>query len=150
MQKSLALLVGGLLALSGCDSSKEPLRTWEASDHAHPPASQVDPSRVPGSATPVDEATANLEIAKMLWVNECAKCHGMTGHGDGSPLPAGIDFADSKWQETRTDEELAKSIAEGKPPMPAYGPRVNDAQLAVIVKIVRAFGATQESNGTNP
>ena len=126
----------GIFAFTGCNQA-EAVRDWQASDHVQPPSSQIDPNRVPGSAKPIDAT----EVARTLWVTECVNCHGAAGCGDGNPLPAGVDFTDKSWQTARTDADLLASIASGKPPMPAYGGRLNEAQLNALVKVVRAFAS---------
>ena len=125
----------------GCESRATPTRTWQASDHAQPAGSQIDPSRIPGSRGATDAATRAADVAQTLWGAQCATCHGAEGRGDGNPLPAGVDFTDPVWQEARTDDQIKAAIFEGKPPMPAYGDRVSAAQLDALVKVVRAFSA---------
>jgi len=49
------------------------------------------------------------------------------------------DFTDSKWQDTRGDLDLARSIIEGKRTMPAMKSELGTDELASIVRLVRSF-----------
>jgi mono/diheme cytochrome c family protein len=74
----------------------------------------------------------------------CAPCHGATGRGDGpaaialTPKPS--NFSDSSWQASRKDEQLAKSLTDGTPPMPAFGKQLSPSQISALVAYVRELG----------
>lgn len=82
------------------------------------------------------------------WSKSCAKCHGKEGKGDtkmGQKL--GIkDYSNAEVQAKLTDEEMTKAIKNGagtakggETPMPAYGGKLSDAQIADLVKYIRSF-----------
>jgi len=79
--------------------------------------------------------------AKKLFVDLCAPCHGQAGAGNGpaasafNPRPA--SFADPAFQAARADTQLVRVIAEGKPPMPAFGQQLSSAQIKALVTYLR-------------
>ncbi len=124
-----------LSAMLGCTDSADSLREWEPADHVQPPDDQVDPNRVPQR-----EVKDASDKASLLWQGLCASCHGATGRGNGWELPAGIDFTSAAWQQSRPDEDLANQIKHGAPPMPAFGGRLTDAEIASLVEFIRGLG----------
>lgn len=74
----------------------------------------------------------------------CAYCHGNGGKGTSFGREAGVpDFTDSKWQGSRTDEQLLETIKAGKEgkKMPSYRGKQTDEMLAKLLQIVRNFAA---------
>ncbi len=64
----------------------------------------------------------------------CVACHGT----DGRPtVPDAPDLTDADWQRQRTDEELSKSIANGKGTMPAF--KGSPADIEALVAYVRSL-----------
>src|SRR5262249_51371025 len=56
-----------------------------------------------------------VEEIKPVWVDNCARCHGLAGRGDAVAAQdvKTPDFADRRWQAERSDEELLKAITKG-------------------------------------
>lgn len=127
--------IGLALSVVSCSDSADSLREWGPEDHVQPPDDQVDPNRVPQR-----EIKGASDKASLLWQGLCASCHGATGRGNGWELPAGIDFTSAAWQQSRQDEDLASQIKHGAPPMPAFGARLTDEEIASLVEFVRRFG----------
>ena len=50
------------------------------------------------------------------------------------------DLSSAEWQSTATDPAIARVIAEGKPPMPAFGQQLNPRGIDAMVRYVRALG----------
>ena len=78
-----------------------------------------------------------------LFANTCARCHGADGSG-GVPLseagPSPQNFHDHAFHMSRTDEQLKQIIKNGKGTgMPAFGPLLNDDQIAQLVIQIRSF-----------
>jgi mono/diheme cytochrome c family protein len=79
-----------------------------------------------------------------VFLKQCAKCHGADGKGtkvrDSSPdIP---DFTKAEWQAQRTDEQLERSILDGKgSDMPAHRGRINEDSVRGLVGRVRDFAA---------
>jgi hypothetical protein len=95
-------------------------------------------------------AATGAKEAKEIFSSLCFTCHGNTGHGDGpgaatlNPKPR--TFADVAWQDSVTDEHIAKTIvyggaAVGKSPIMVANPQLKGKNevVASLVKIVRGF-----------
>jgi mono/diheme cytochrome c family protein len=95
-------------------------------------------------------AATGAKEAKEIFASLCFTCHGSTGHGDGpgaatlNPKPR--TFADVAWQDSVTDEHIAKTIvyggaAVGKSPVMVANPQLKGKTevVASLVKIVRDF-----------
>lgn len=76
------------------------------------------------------------QAAQLYTAQGCVQCHGDDGKGimQGSP-----DFTSKGWQMAAKDEQLAGVIKKGHPPMPAYGSRLSDAQIADLVSYLHTF-----------
>jgi cytochrome c553 len=93
-------------------------------------------------------AMAAEDAGAAEWNKTCAKCHGKEGKGDtkmGQKM--GIkDYSKAEVQSQFTDEQLAAAIKNGagtpkggSTPMPAYGAKLTDTQIAELVKHIRSF-----------
>lgn len=77
------------------------------------------------------------------WNAHCVACHGEEGGGDGpaavafTPRPA--DFTDSEFQESRTDEDLLRGIADGVGAMPAFTGQLTENQIDGLVQYIRTM-----------
>lgn len=125
-------LVIACLFVVACSNGADGLREWTPADHAHPPETMIDPSRVPQKEVP------DLTVGELLWMRNCALCHGADGQGGRE---AAIDFASAQWQDSLNDAQIARTIAGGKPPtMPAFADLLTPEQITELVKQVRKFG----------
>jgi len=88
------------------------------------------------AAQPAQEKSANGGTAA-LYTKYCAKCHLEDGKGLESLSPP--NFTDAKWQATRTNAALAKSIREGKETMPPFKDTLSAAQINALIRHVRGF-----------
>jgi mono/diheme cytochrome c family protein len=88
------------------------------------------------AAQPAQGKSANGGTAA-LYTKYCAKCHLEDGKGLESLSPP--NFTDAKWQATRTNAALAKSIREGKETMPPFKDTLSAAQINALVRHVRGF-----------
>ncbi len=90
------------------------------------------------------------QVARVIYENRCASCHGLTGAGDGPlarPLPVRPRrFQSAAWQDRVTDKAIADVIVHGgaavglsplMPPNPDLGS--DRAVLRRLVHIVRSF-----------
>jgi mono/diheme cytochrome c family protein len=78
---------------------------------------------------------------KKIFKNECQKCHERDGKGTKRGKELGVpDFTDAKWQASVTDEQLIKSITNGKKKMPKQEGRLSPEEIKAMVKYVRFFG----------
>jgi cytochrome c oxidase cbb3-type subunit 3 len=134
-----------LLLLLACNDPPPDLREWRVSDHDHTdkPNSgqvQVDPNDA-GAKAP-----AGLEdVTIVAWQQNCTKCHGQIGQGDGpqGPMVKATNLTDATWQASVTDEQITRSIKEGKGAMPASN--LPDGTIQKLVKLVRMMGKAQRA-----
>ena len=95
---------------------------------------------------PLPANEANIKAGKMLFVEQCASCHGASGKGDGeagaelSPKPANINMIMDKW--IATDPFLFWSVSEGGEPlktaMPAFKETLSDKQRWQVIHYLRS------------
>ncbi len=77
---------------------------------------------------------------KKIFKNECQKCHERDGKGTKRGKKLGVPaFTDAKWQASVTDEQLIKSITNGKKKMPAQKSRLSPEEIKEMVRYVRMF-----------
>ena len=134
-----------LLLLLACNNPPPDLREWRVSDHDHTdkPNSgqvQVDPNDA-GAKAP-----AGLEdVTIVAWQQNCTKCHGQVGQGDGpqGPMVKATNLTDATWQASVNDEQIARAIKEGKGAMPASN--LPDGTIQKLVKLVRMMGKAQRA-----
>lgn len=91
-----------------------------------------------GSALLMAQPSDVLDRGQLIYREHCMECHGETGKGDGpkapflSPRPGNLVSASTS---AKTDTELLRTIAQGKPhtAMPAWQDRlaVEDQQAAL-------------------
>ena len=125
-----------LLSLAGCGERRD-LREWRPEDH----------QALPEGAAEAPENGASVEQAgQALFMARCSPCHGEDGRG-GGPLAPPVaqlpDLTSAAFQESRTDEQLASSIRNGRGMMPPFADQVGDQGIAALVGFVRALGQPQ-------
>src|ERR1700722_11743002 len=99
---------------------------------------QPTPAPVPWSVPPEVARMVNPEkptpqsraLAKKMYGDDCASCHGESGGGKGG-LPSAVQQPPKDWTNpaalsNMTDGELFYIIKNGKDKMPSEGERVND------------------------
>ena len=131
---TLACVLLFAFSVAACSNEQEPMRVWTAADHAHLPDDLIDPTRVPQLERP------DLTVGELLWQGQCARCHGPTGQGGRE---ASVNFTSSDWQASMGDQQIARTIANGKPPnMPSFADLLSGTQIKELVDHIRAFGGT--------
>ena len=92
---------------------------------------------------PLHPTAPALKLAREVYVDKCAHCHGDTGKGDGRDAsrydPAPMDFTDAKRMSQATDGELFYKISEGKKPMPVFKNKLTEDQRWELVLFIRSF-----------
>lgn len=81
---------------------------------------------------------------KAVYQSQCAKCHAEDGKGIPS-LPDIPNFADAKWQASKTDKKITDVINVGAGIMPGFKEVLSQAEIRAVVKQVRAFGAAAKT-----
>lgn len=135
---ALALALCAGLALAGCGK-----KGGEAAPTADTAGA---PSATAAAAAPAEDPAA---AAKKKF-KECVVCHGEDGKGDGpgaaalNPKPR--NYTDPKWQDSITDDQIAKTIVQGgaavgkSPAMPPHPELKKKPEVvAELVKIIRGF-----------
>lgn len=105
-------------------------------------------------ATPRTEQ-GDPERGKPIFDQRCAVCHGPQGRGDGpeapflSPRPASLISAATS---VKTDVELLKSIANGKPrtAMPAWKDVLSEQERRDVLAYIRSLVRFQPKSLTPP
>jgi mono/diheme cytochrome c family protein len=108
----------------------------------------------PETGRAVAEAQARpLPDVSRAFHDQCSACHGHDGVG-WTTIGRGLKIPDltSTAVQSRSADELTKTIREGKGRMPAYGKQFNPVQISQLVAHIRAFAkatSTESSQGTN-
>jgi cytochrome c oxidase cbb3-type subunit 3 len=140
------LLAPLLLALA-CNDTATDRREWRPSDHDHtdnPSEGQVVGS--PDGGSPELARHGLNEVSIMAWQQNCVRCHGRLGRGDGpqGPMTRATDLGNPDFQRTVSDEQMMKSLKEGKGLMPAFP--LPEQTLKSLIQLVRLVGkATLET-----
>ena len=123
-----ASLAGALtlaLALAACDRPAEAgsLPEWSPSDH-HSADDDKAPSPGRAAAEPAARGAGGdvSQLVDLAWRQQCVRCHGATGHGDGpdGPMVRAHDLTDAAWQSQASDADIAAVITGGRNRMPKF------------------------------
>lgn len=101
------------------------------------------------SAASNTRSSSQLEMARRLYRQLCASCHGndFTGGRFRDAVPDIPDFTNSRWHSQRTDAKLVNSILEGKgTEMPSFGQRLNETEVRALVSLIRQANAAPPKN----
>jgi len=84
-----------------------------------------------------------LAAAKVLYVANCARCHGADGQSN-TPMGKVYDapnLADAAWwkRERAGDKRLHASIRDGRGGMPAFGKKLSKEEINALVALVKTF-----------
>lgn len=150
MRSALPAATACLIALAGCGGRGDrELREWRPEDH-QPPAGGASAEGDRAAPPPetegadADPAATEVRAATALFRAMCASCHGAEGRGDGPgrpPVAQIPSLAAAEWQASRSDEEIAAAIREGRGGfMPAFGDRLSAEGVAALVRHVRRLG----------
>lgn len=151
-----SLLTAATLAaavFSGCHSRPEDLRVWRPSDHDQPELSQtaVQNGNVDaGSAAAPRLPPGITQVVLVAWRQNCTRCHGMFGKGDGpqGPMVGARDLTDPKWQSATSDAQIAQAIEKGLGRMPHFDfPNSTVKGLVKLVRMMNAAGSAPARAG---
>ncbi len=97
---------------------------------------------------------------QLLYQVQCARCHGVEGHGDGPDSvelrPPPRDFASDRWRTGPSPEGIRKAIVEGIPGTSMYAtgstfsPRELDALVEHVRTLASAIGVKLKAAGFEP
>jgi mono/diheme cytochrome c family protein len=92
---------------------------------------------------PVAATPASLAAGKVLYMNDCAQCHGEQGKGDGTEAmmydPPPADLTEAHMMNSMPDGEIFWKISEGRKPMPSFKKRFTEEQRWQLVNFVRSL-----------
>jgi mono/diheme cytochrome c family protein len=109
----------------------------------------VAPATAQAVTNPVTPDASTLKDAKVLYMTNCAPCHGDKGKGDGpaaaalNPKPADHTSAALK---NESDGSLFWKISEGRSPMPTYKTTFTPAQRWELVNYIRSLSKSGVKN----
>jgi mono/diheme cytochrome c family protein len=130
---------GGLGVILLCAAAMS-LAVWGC---AHRDEKWPVPEAVKRIKNPFPLTEAGLNVARGLYLDNCAQCHGEKGKGDGieaamySVKP--VDLTDPRVMSEMTDGELFYKITEGRRPMPSFKGVFNEEKRWQLVHLLRTF-----------
>ena len=113
------------------------------------PGPWIVPEAAKQVANPLKPSQVDLPVARKLYLDKCAECHGDTGKGDGpqgrmyDPQPK--DLTDAAHMNAVSDGELFYKISEGHRPMPAFRKRLTEEQRWQLVLFLRSLSNSSSS-----
>jgi mono/diheme cytochrome c family protein len=86
--------------------------------------------------------SADPSRGRKIFVKYCSGCHGAQGQGDGYPL-LGREPANLRSPATneQTDEDLIRTIHEGKPNMPPWKYRLSPQDSKDVLAYIRSLAS---------
>lgn len=94
---------------------------------------------------PVPTTPEALAAGGKIYMDHCARCHGIDGDGKGDKADqlsvAPADFRDAHKWVGATDGELYWQVTKGNDPMPAYEDSLSEMQRWQVVDYIRQFSA---------
>jgi len=109
------------------------------------PAQNPAPAPTPSGKNPVKPTAESQAHAKMLFVRDCALCHGETGNGKNDMGLTMDDWTNPTTLASKPDSELFASIRNGKgDKMPAEDVgRANDTEVWNLIIYIRSLSRNQ-------
>jgi mono/diheme cytochrome c family protein len=111
----------------------------------------VVPEEARAIRNPVPMTDANIATGAALYADNCARCHGDRGDGDGPdakmnrPQPASLALAMRDGANRITDGEMFWKIAEGRRPMPSFKKELTDEQRWQLVNFLRTLATPRDT-----
>jgi len=91
--------------------------------------------------------SADQKDVKLFFERTCAACHGLDGSGrglNGQKLPGRI-LSDARWQGSKKDADLVKSILKGKGGMLSSQDALSETEVETLVaEIIRPLAARKK------
>ena len=89
-------------------------------------------------------SAASIAAGRAGYQRLCARCHGVSGKGDGGGAGAGgqpADLTDEAWDFGASDGEIFSAIREGtSADMESFGERLSEPEMWNLVNFIRSIG----------
>lgn len=83
-------------------------------------------------------------VVSGLFARYCIRCHDVDGRGKWD-IPGVPDFTNSRWQASRSDDQIARIIIEGRGAvMPAFRGTLNLEEAFAMARYLRTFDPSQQ------
>lgn len=109
----------------------------------------IIPEEAQQRQNPLQSSPQVIEAARPLYSENCERCHGATGKGNGPEsarqYPAPSDLTDAKLTNSLTDGAIFYQISEGRRPMPSFKKRMTEEQRWQLVLFIRSFSSPSAS-----
>ena len=113
----------------------------------------IIPEEAKQRQNPLQSSPQVIEAARPLYTENCERCHGVTGKGNGPEsarqYPAPSDLTDAKRMNALTDGAIFYQISEGRRPMPSFKKRMTEDQRWQLVLFIRSFSSPSASRSAN-
>ena len=102
----------------------------------------------------LSEDSSLVTEGEVLYQENCASCHGVSGQGDGpmaSGLPASLaDFSNQEFMAVKSAADLSDSIRQGAgEAMPAFSDQFSEDQIWALSAYVRSLGYVQAGDAAS-
>lgn len=105
----------------------------------------IIPEEAKQRQNPLQSSPQVIEAARLLYKENCERCHGASGKGNGPEsarqYPAPSDLTDAKRMNALTDGAIFYQISEGRRPMPSFKKRMTEDQRWQLVLFIRSFSS---------
>ncbi len=149
-----ASLLALLLLSVACSRAPKDLRVWRPSDHDRTEENQNAQAGPASSGSPDLSQPAKMlgvdQVVLVTWRQNCTRCHGMLGRGDGpqGAMFGARDLSDPAWQSSVSDAQIATAITKGKGRMPSFN--LPAATVTGLVRLVRMMNANRGAGPEEP
>ncbi len=94
---------------------------------------------IQAAGRPADQADGEA-----LYKQKCAMCHAPDGKGYSALKTP--DFTSPKWQESKTNKEIADTIKNGKPgtAMKSFADQLKEDEIEALVKYIRSLNSEKK------
>jgi cytochrome c oxidase cbb3-type subunit III len=94
---------------------------------------------IQAAGQPADQADGEA-----IYKQKCAMCHAPDGKGYSAIKTP--DFTSPKWQESKTDKEIADTIKNGKSgtAMKSFGDQLKEDEIQALVKYIRSLNSEKK------
>lgn len=136
-----------------CSRAPKDLRVWRPTDHDRTEENANTRSAAAANSGDLSQPAKMLgvdQVVLVTWRQQCTRCHGMLGRGDGpqGPMTGARNLSDPAWQASVTDAQIAGAITKGKGRMPQFN--LPAATVKGLVRLVRMMNADRGAAPAQP